>query len=173
VDKELNANEIIQLSNLITQLRCKDTIIVLKNHYLKKFPNLLNDNNWLQLLKSVYNISKYADFQEVILSYYKNNVLTNIDTMSIVSFDNQFKDIDQDIRQTLFSLCLEKLALLLNEIKLNQQATSNKTKLNNSVKKLINDSDNESSSESEKEEEEEEEEPIQKVPAKKAAIKRR
>lgn len=63
IDKDLNANDIIKLYHLINQLKCPDTIIVLKHYYLEKFAKTINENNWNILLKMVFGISKFSNLQ--------------------------------------------------------------------------------------------------------------
>lgn len=143
VDKELSAIDIINLYNLINQLRCNDSIVVLKNHYLKKFPNLLNEENWIQLLTYIFNVNKYADLQEIILSYYRNKVLDNIESFNLQIINEIYKGINEEIKNLLFSICLEKIFNLTNEIKnnTNDQYNKNKQKLNSYLKNIKCDSD--------------------------------
>jgi len=145
IDKELSANDIINLYNLINQLRCKDIIVPLKNHYLKKFPALLNESNWMELLKCVFNVSKYTDFQEEILSYYKSNVLTQLEDLDLNTIINTYKLVNEEIKTLLFLICLEKISLMNIEIKNNiiDKNITTKQNLNSYLKTINEDSQDE------------------------------
>lgn len=146
LDKNLDANEIINLYNLINQLKCKDStnINTLKNHYLKKFPSLINETNWIDLLKYVYNINKYADFQEEILTYYKSNILTYIEDLDFNEIINMYTNTNDELKILLFSICLERVSVMNVEIKNNTNNSELKTKQKmNSLLKMITINDNE------------------------------
>jgi len=150
IDKELSADEIINLYNLINQLKCKDNINIniLKNHYLKKFPYLIEENNWIDLLKYVHNINKYADFQEEILCYYKSNILTYIEDLDLNTIVNMYSNVNTEIKILLFSICLERLSIINIEIKNNTVESSLKTKEKmNSLLETINSENNNDSCE--------------------------
>ena len=118
IDKELSVYDIMNLYDLISQLSC-DNINPLKNHYLAKFNVQINDKNWCTLLNNVYGVNKYADFQECVLSFYRNNILHFLD----VSYCGVKMNIDyytssnEGIRLLLFSICIEKLSELMAELK--------------------------------------------------------
>lgn len=140
LDRELSCSQIIDLFNIISQLRCNDSILLLKNHYLKKFSLLLNESNWIQTLKIIYGVSKYFDLKEEILKYYRINILNNIDNNNIVLINSQFKDLTGELKDVLFEICLEKIVNLNTELKiisdLTEQKNNDKIKLNNCLKKF-------------------------------------
>jgi hypothetical protein len=149
VDKELSANDIINLYNLINQLRCKDFIIPLKNHYLKKFPELLNELNWMELLKCVFNVNKYADFQDEILLYYKSNILTQLEDLDLNTIIDNYKYVNEEIKTLLFTICLAKILSMNIEIKNNiiDKNITTKQNLNTYLKTINDDSHSESEDE--------------------------
>lgn len=142
LDLDLNCNQIIELYYLINQLKCHDSIMVLKNHYLVKFVNKLDESNWFSSLKNIYGVSKYHDLQEEILKYFRNSVLTNIENFNTIYLVDLFKEATHEIKNTLFSICLETVLSLNNEIihrnKLNDQKIKDKQKLNNYLKYELN-----------------------------------
>ena len=109
IDKELSGIDIIKLFALISQLRCVDFVINLKNYYLKKFPKTINENNWLFLLENVYNTMKYSDLQEELLRYFQNNILSNIEKSKIQVLKIAIDETASEIKQTLFLICLKDL----------------------------------------------------------------
>lgn len=153
IDIDLTGEEIISLFGLINQLRCQITINTLKNHYVKKFPKTLNDNNWLDLLKLVYGISKYSDLQEEVLSYFLNNILSNVESLECFMLSEYYKYTDEYIRDKLFQICLQRIIYITNEIQSYTQETQvkNDTKktLNNYIKNIGCESDEEQDSETE------------------------
>lgn len=129
IDKELPAFDIIQLFNLIGQLKCHQSIIILKNHYLKKFPDLIIEDNWMALLTYVFNVSKYAELQEEIINYYTNNILNNIELSNSYMITNAYETLDNPIKNLLFSIGLKKISELNAELKNNVTEQENKKKL--------------------------------------------
>ena len=53
--------ETIELVSLIDHLKCTNIILILKNYYLRQFSVTLTDNNWLNILKSIFKIQKYNE----------------------------------------------------------------------------------------------------------------
>jgi len=140
-DKELNAFDIIQLFNLIGQLRCHQSIIILKNYYLKKFPALITELNWIELLSYVFNISKYDELQTELINCYTNNVLTNPTLCNL--YINNGIDLDVQIKNLLFAISLKKINELSAEV-LNlstEKENKNKQDLNNYLNSVTGDSD--------------------------------
>ena len=133
IDKELSANDIIKLYYLINQLRCQDSILILKNHYFKKFYGTLNEANWLELLKIIFNISKYTDLQDEILLYFKNSILMKTESLNVIRFNDFYKDTNEEIKNVLFSICLEKIMFLLNEVNKNQCILDDNLKKKNNL----------------------------------------
>jgi hypothetical protein len=115
VDKNLSGYDIIHLYHIVTQFRCNDLILILKNHYLKKFSHLLNSDNWLDLLKIVFNISKYSDLQGEIVDYYKNNVLADSDASNQILLSRSYEDLDHCLKNLLYNILLERHIILHNE----------------------------------------------------------
>lgn len=146
VDKEVNWNDILKLYILLNQLKCGDNILVLKNHYLKKLYPLLNKDNWFEILKIVFNVNKFSDIEQVILTFYKNSILTDMSMPEIKELVTQFEHSSNfELHNKLFAICLEKLHDLLNELKVNGLNDNNKIKMNTYLKKLshISESDEE------------------------------
>lgn len=155
IDKELDPNDIINLYNLINHLRCKDSIniSILKNHYLKKFPGLLNEGNWMDLLRSVYNISKYADFQEEIIAYYKSHILAFIEDLDINFVMSMYTNISDELKILLFSICLERVSVINAELRNNaiEAESKEKQKMNSALKSKSDDDDYDEYTENDKE----------------------
>jgi hypothetical protein len=59
----------------------------------------------------VFGISKYCELQEVILSYYENNILVDIDSTNLNLI---FSQADSNIKNTLFKIAIEKMLSLTN-----------------------------------------------------------
>jgi BTB/POZ domain len=153
-DKELSGYDIIKLFDLIDTLKCGDLILVLKNHYLQKFPKTLNENNWKELLIIVFNQFKYHDLQIEILRFFKNHILLNLDKQFIPHLCENIHQNEQDqrIKELLFSISLEKLCEY-NECLKNDLDHGNKTYLNAYIKNINDDSDEHISDEEEEEKE--------------------
>ena len=134
VDEGLTGQEIIKLYALINQLKCKEIDMIIKNHYLKKFPSTLTENNWMTFLRMVFNIEKYNDLQKEILNYFAENILMNLETVNMYLFSDLYKDTDNNIKDTLFKICLEKILSLTNELKNNLENDVVKKKLNDYIK---------------------------------------
>lgn len=134
VNEDLTGQEIIKLYALLNQLRCKDIEMIIKNHYLKKFPSTLNENNWMTFLRMVFNNEKYADLQKEILNYFAENILMNLETVNMYLFSDIYKDTDSDIKDALFKICLEKILSLTIELKTNSENDDVKKKLNDYIK---------------------------------------
>ncbi len=130
IDDDLSPTEIIQLYNVINNLKCHQSITILKNYYLQKFPKLLNQNNWIELLTYTFNISKYTELQEELLTFYTNYILNNIQTIDLHTIDNLYKPVNDEIKNILFSIALQKVYSLTNEIKNNTSQQENITKHN-------------------------------------------
>lgn len=123
IDKDLTAGEIIRLFTAISSLQCSDSIIILKNYYAKKFPKLLNEDNWHVLLEQIFNTNKYAGLQEMIMEYYENNILNNIDLETMFSLKDTFAFMNGEIKNVLFAISLKKINALLEEIRDNSSET--------------------------------------------------
>lgn len=115
IDRNLSGYDIIHLYHIITQFRCSDLILILKNHYLKKFAHLLNPDNWVELLKIVFNISKYSDLQSEIIDYYKNSVLTDPDAANQILLSRSYENLDHSLTNLLYTILLERHIILHNE----------------------------------------------------------
>lgn len=160
IDKDLAANEIIRLFTAIGDLHCMDSIIILKKHYAKKFPKLLNEDNWHILLEYVFNTNKYTDLQEMIMEYYENTILNNIDLENLYNLKNAFITMNGEIKNALFGVALKKINILLEEIKDNSSET--KMALNGYINDIDQDDDIVESADLE----EEHEEPVKQKPKK-------
>ena len=116
---DLSADEIVSLYNLVSQLRCSLSVNNLINYYLEQFPGLVTDDNWLTLLRYIFNINKYFDLQAIILAFYKNNILNDINPMISQLLLDSFSVLDNEIKLSLFVIALEKIKDLVNEVKCN------------------------------------------------------
>lgn len=128
IDRDLSATDIIQLFDLISQLKCHTSVCILKNHYLQKFPSLINDDNWMELLKYTYNISKYSELQEEIVTYYTGNILNNIEMYNSQTLTDSYKNLNEEIKNLLFSICIKKINELTIELKNSTTENENKQK---------------------------------------------
>jgi len=137
VDDDLSPTEIIQLISTISNLKCHQSITILKNYYLQKFPKLLYQNNWIELLTYTFNISKYAELQEEILMFYTNYILNNIEITDLHTIENLYKPVNDEIKNILFTIALQKVYNLTNEIKNRTLEQENVTK-NNLNEFLVN-----------------------------------
>lgn len=155
VDEDLTGQDIIKLYALINQLKCRGIDMIIKNHYIKKFPSTLTENNWMMLLRMVFNIEKYNDLQKEILNYFAENILMNLETVNMCLFSDLYKDTDGNIKDALFKICLEKILSLTTELK--NLEDDSKNKLNDYLKEEYD----------EEEEEISEEEPKKPLPKKK------
>lgn len=119
IHADLSADEIIALYNLVSQLRCSLFVHNLTSYYLDQFPNLITEDNWLTLLRYIFNINKYFDLQTIILAFYKNNILNDINTATLQLLLDSFSVLDNEIKMSLFVIALEKIKDLVNEVKCN------------------------------------------------------
>ena len=149
IDKDISVYDIMNLYDLISQISC-DNINPLKKHYLAKYTIQINDKNWCTLLNNVYGVNKYADLQECILSFYRNNVLHFIDASSsgIKSTVDYYILSNDGVRMLLFSICIEKMSELIIELKStnNEESLKKKHNLNIFLKHEISDSESASTS---------------------------
>lgn len=143
IEQNLTGQEIIKLYALLDQLKCKGIDMIIKNHYLKKFPSTITENNWMTFLRMVFNIEKYADLQKEILNYFANHILMNLETVNMYLFSDIYKDTDNDIKDTLFKICLEKIMSLTTELKTNMENEEAKKKMNDYLKSDDDESDEE------------------------------
>lgn len=135
----ISAEEIIQIYDLVNFLRCHNSIEILKNHFYKKFVQCVCDENWKKLLLQVYGIAKYANLQEIILDFYKNTILCNIHVINLEEFKKNHTDMENGLKDMLFSICIDKLNELTfckNEGITNNTSNMNKKKINTFLKKI-------------------------------------
>lgn len=144
VDKNLSSTDIIQLFDLINLIKCDDSCIQLEKYYIEKFDKLINNDNWFQLLKNIFNINKYIDLQAMLLSYYNSYILQNIDEFNVHIIKELFNDCNNGIKYLLFSICIDKMLRITNELKDidNEKNIQEKKKMNNILKKLDIDDEN-------------------------------
>jgi len=143
IEQNLTGQEIIKLYALLDQLKCKNIEMIIKNHYLKKFPSTLTENNWMTFLRMVFNVEKYIELQKEILNYFANHILMNLETVNMYLFSDVYKDTDNDIKDTLFKICLEKIMSLTTELKTNMENEELKKKMNEYLKTDDEESDEE------------------------------
>ena len=143
IEQNLTGQEIIKLYALLDQLKCKGIDMIIKNHYLKKFPSTITENNWMTFLRMVFNVEKYDDLQKEILNYFANHILMNLETVNMYLFSDVYKDTDNDIKDTLFKICLEKIMSLTTELKTNAENEEAKKKMNDYLKSDDDESDEE------------------------------
>ncbi|ARF11150.1 hypothetical protein Klosneuvirus_1_7 [Klosneuvirus KNV1] len=143
IEQNLTGQEIIKLYALLDQLKCKNIEMIIKNHYLKKFPSTLTENNWMTFLRMVFNVEKYIELQKEILNYFANHILMNLETVNMYLFSDIYKDTDSDIKDTLFKICLEKIMSLTTELKTNMENEELKKKMNEYLKTDDEESDEE------------------------------
>ena len=125
VDRELTCNDIVQLYGLLNCLKCDNSVMILRNHYLKKFKQLLNEENWISLLKSVFNIDIYNDLQEEIIVFYRDYILENTANCNLQTIKALFKELNGEIKDILYDICFEKLVdcnnVLRNSLNIEQE----------------------------------------------------
>lgn len=162
IDKDLSGSDIINLFNLISQVRCKDFIMNLKNHYLKKFPKVLDNTNWCNLLRTVYGISKYYELEEALLYHFKNTILTELDGGNFNKLSDTFSLLEYNIKDQLFMISLDKIGKLNMDIsRLMEETDEDSNHLNNFLKKPELSSDDENKDDIEEIEEVIKEPPIE------------
>lgn len=144
VDKDLSCMQIIKLYDLISEIRGLETVSILRNFYMKKFPNLINETNWIPLLKITFGISRYLDIVSEILNYFEMHILNNNALLNDYKINNLFEQIDEQIIcKTLFTISLNKIIASNEEILNKKNKEENFQKLNNIVTNYMNSSDDE------------------------------
>lgn len=138
IDKNIPPYSIIQLFDLINLLKCSEQICQLKKYYTDKFSKQIDDNNWLQMLKTVFNIQKYNELQEILIQYYNNKILLCDDVTNYSILKESFSELDNGIKYLLFSNCLDKLASIHNDLSdyMDKKIYQKKKKINNCLKKI-------------------------------------
>lgn len=141
-DIDLSNYDIINLFRLLYDMKCYNSVIGLKNYYLKKFPKTLNDDNWIDSLKLVFGHTNYSELEQEILNYYQNSILTNNDSVDKLMLNST--PLNNEIENILFKLSLSKIYSLNEEI--NRDLTSDEDKdlasdLNNYIKKFKSEED--------------------------------
>lgn len=140
-DYELSAIEIIHLFSLINKTNLDHVSLKLKNYYLGKFINTINSNNWLEMLKNVYNNPVYSELLKLVLDYFENNILVSNSNLDYLLVNDIIYDNDNVLLKLLFKRSLNKLKIANDEL-INKNDDINK-KIKKVIKtKLLEDSDN-------------------------------
>jgi len=124
---ELNAEEIVQLYDLIFMLGADLYVDKLKNHYAKQFSTKININNWTDLIAKIYDNKIYYQLVDSIYDYFKLIILKNNDDIKNILINKSFDNLNDNIKNTLFYISIDQcnsILAQLNDIKNKEITTS-------------------------------------------------
>lgn len=111
--EDLNINEITDLFDLIDNLKC-DKCTTLKNYYLPKFLSKLDEDNWLNTLKIVFNC--HNSLEEIIYKYFSDVILNNVSQINYIVSNSIVKNVSDQVQVRLFEIALSNIVNKVSEI---------------------------------------------------------
>lgn len=133
VDKNLTSFDIIELVNLLDVLKCTFDTSDITEFYTVKFSHTLNTENWGSLLNATYRNPVYLGLQKCIIDFYENTILENVaDNQS--ELNRNFSLVHENIKQMLFSICIDKLSHTGFDKQLRDATLKRKQKMNAMLK---------------------------------------
>jgi hypothetical protein len=150
VDKKLTTDRILELITFVQQLKLFNYPVRLQQHYLCEFENLIDESNWLHLLNTIYNDTRYTDIQVKLFDYYYDVYLTTLNNLSIQQIHEQFLRINEQLRNELFMDVLKKIRNEIIQKQENSKIMTKKHRVCDIVKELVEDTSDEETVENRK-----------------------